>query len=175
MINANRIEELNKEQLIELCKMFAKNWIAHDGCWFLALEKKYDMDTAIEVDIEAWRNFTVIEAKKIMRFLGLEKKSGVSGLKQALAFRLYSSLNEDEIIEENGNTVLYKVKTCRVQAARRRKNLSDFPCKQVGVVEYGYFAKTIDESFETECISCPPEITDNDYYCIWKFTLNPNN
>ena len=171
MITAERIEDLNKEQLIELCKMFAKNWIAHDGCWFLELEKRYDMKTAIEVDIEAWRNFTVVEAKKIMRFLGLEKNSGVKGLKQALAFRLYSSLNDDKIIEIDEKTIVYQVKTCRVQAARRKKNLQDFPCKQVGVVEYGYFAKTIDENFETECISCPPEITDDEYYCIWKFTL----
>jgi len=66
-------------------------------------------------------------------FLGLEKNSGTNGLKQALAFRLYSSLNEDEIIKEDENTVLYKVKTCRVQSARRRKNLDD--CCRLGCQE----------------------------------------
>lgn len=171
MITADRIEDLSKEQLIELCRMYAKNWIAHDGCWFLELEKRYGMDRAIEIDIEAWRSFTVIEARKIIQFLGLEKDSGTAGLKKALAFRLYSSLNEDEIIEEDQYTLLYKVKTCRVQEARRRKKLPDFPCRQVGIVEYSGFAKTIDQNFTTECISCPPEITDDGYFCIWKFTI----
>ncbi|MFN3780828.1 MAG: DUF6125 family protein, partial [Candidatus Kapaibacteriota bacterium] len=63
------------------------------------------------------------------------------------------------------------VKTCRVQEARRRKNLPDFPCKSVGLIEYSLFAKTIDNRFETEVISCPPEVTDSEYYCIWKFVL----
>jgi len=33
------------------------------------------------------------------------------------------------------------------------------------------FTSTIDKRFETQCISCPPGITNPDYYCIWQFTL----
>jgi hypothetical protein len=172
MKNVEKIEDLSKDELYQLTKMYAKNWLAHDGCWFLALEEKYGMDVAIEMDTESWRRFTVVEAKRIMEFLELGKNSGLEGLKKALAFRLYASLNEDEIIvNQEEKTLEYRVKTCRVQAARRRKGLKDFPCKSVGIVEYGYFAKTIDERFETEVISCPPDITNPDYYCIWKFTL----
>ena len=172
MKDVEKIEDLSREELLELTKIYAKNWLAHDGCWFLAAEQKYDMDVAIELDTESWRKFTVVEAKRIIEFLQLGKNSGIQGLKKALRFRLYSSLNEDEItISEDGKTLDYWVKTCRVQAARRRKGLEDFPCKSVGIVEYGYFAKTIDERFATGCISCPPEITNPDYYCIWRFTL----
>lgn len=168
----NKIEDLSRDELLTLLNIYAKNWIAHDGCWFLAVEEKYGMDTAIELDTESWRKFTVVEAKRIIQFLELGKNSGIEGLKKALRFRLYSSLNEDDIeVSEDGKTLEYRVKTCRVQQARRRKNLPDFPCKSVGIVEYGYFAKTIDERFETECISCPPDITDPEHYCIWRFTL----
>ena len=171
MVEKERIEDLTREELIELTGIFAKNWIAHDGSWFLSIEEKEGIEKAIEYDIEAWRKFTVVEAKRIIGFLGLEKNSGVEGLKRALAFRLYSSLNEDEIVVIDEKTVEYRVKTCRVQAARRRKGLKDFPCKQVGIVEYSLFAKTIDERFETEVVSCPPDITEKDYYCFWRFTL----
>ena len=170
MKKANIIEDLNREELLELTNIFAKDWLAHDGCWFLAIEEKYGMDIAIEADTESWRRFTVIEAKRLIDFLELGKNSGIDGLKKALRFRLYASLNEDEIVV-NGNTLEYRVKTCRVQSARRKKGLPDFPCKSVGIVEYGYFAKTIDDRFETECISCPPEITNEDYHCIWRFKL----
>ena len=122
------------------------------------------------MDTESWRKFTVIEAKRLIEFLDLDNNSGIEGLNKALSFRLYASLNEDEIVI-NGNTLEYRVKTCRVQSARRKKGLKDFPCKSVGIVEYGLFGKTIDERFDMECISCPPEITQSDYYCIWKFKL----
>ncbi|MEN8153288.1 MAG: DUF6125 family protein [Acidobacteriota bacterium] len=171
MINKEKIEDLSREELLELTKVYAKNWIAHDGSWFLSIEKEMGMDKAIHFDTEAWRMFTVVEAKRIMGFLGLEKNSGINGLKRALGFRLYSSINEDEIVVVDEKTVEYRVKTCRVQEARRRKGLEDFPCKSVGIVEYSYFAKTIDERFETEVVSCPPDITEPDYYCFWRFTL----
>ena len=172
MKDIEKIEDLSREDLLKLANNYAKNWLAHDGCWFLAAEQKYGMDVAIELDTESWRKFTVIEAKRIIEFLELGKNSGIEGLKKALRFRLYATINEDEVyVGEDGKTVEYRVKTCRVQAARRRKGLDDFPCKSVGIVEYSYFAKTIDERFETECISCPPEITNPDYHCIWKFTL----
>jgi hypothetical protein len=93
------------------------------------------------MDKEAWRRFTVIEAKRLIDFLGLEKNSGIDGLKKALSFRLYSSLNEDEIVIESSNVLRYCVKTCRVQSARRKKRLTDFPCKSVGIIEFFLFSE----------------------------------
>ena len=171
MTKSNNIEDLSKEELLQLNKIYAKNWLAHDGLWFQSIEEKYGMDMAIDMDREAWRKFTVIEARRLIDFLQLGRNSGINGLKKALLFRLYSCLNEDEIVVESNNVLIYRVKTCRVQMARRKKGMADFPCKSVGIVEYSLFAKTIDESFETEVLSCHPDITDTDYNCIWKFTL----
>ncbi len=165
------IETLSREQLLELLKIYAKNWLAHDGCWFLAIEKKLGIDKAIELDRDSWGQFTQIEARRLKEFLNLGECSGIEGLKKALALRLYSTINEQFSKVEGKNTLVHYVKTCRVQEARRRKNLPDFPCKSVGLIEYSLFAKTIDNRFDTEVISCPPDITDSDYYCIWKFIL----
>jgi hypothetical protein len=63
------------------------------------------------------------------------------------------------------------MENCRVQAARKRKNLPDFPCKPVGILEYTYFAKTIDPRIETRCISCPPDPHPEEYYCSWEFRI----
>ncbi|MBU4268230.1 MAG: hypothetical protein KJ808_05220 [Acidobacteria bacterium] len=171
MIKADRIGELSREELLQLTQVYAKNWLAHDGSWFLSIEEKYGLAKTIEIDIESWRKFTVIEAARLIEFLQLGKNSGVSGLKKALAFRLYASLNEDEIVLIDKNTLEYRVKTCRVQQARRRKKLADFPCQPVGLVEYGLFASAIDAAFHTEVVSCPPHVTRPDHYCIWRFRL----
>ncbi len=171
MLKAENIGDLSREELFELNKIYAKNWLAHDGLWFQAIENKYGMDLAIDMDREAWRRFTVIEARRLIEFLNLGKNSGIAGLKKALLFRLYSSLNEDDITVEEENVLVYRVKTCRVQYARKKKGLSYFPCKSVGIVEYSLFAETIDERFETEVVSCHPDITDTECNCIWRFTL----
>lgn len=167
----SNIEELPREKLLELCNIYAKNWLAHDGLWFQSIEQKHGMDEAMEHDINAWTKFTVIEARRIKQFLGLPERAGIDGLRRALRFRLYASLNIDEI-EITGNVLVYKVKSCRVQSARERKGMPYHPCKAVGIPEYSLFAKTIDDRFEMEAISCFPDMVDEDYKCIWKFTLN---
>ncbi|MFN3781483.1 MAG: DUF6125 family protein, partial [Candidatus Kapaibacteriota bacterium] len=154
----SNIETLSRERLLELLKIYAKNWLAHDGCWFLAIEKKLGIEKAIELDRDSWEQFTQIEARRLKEFLNLGENSGIDGLKKALAFRLYSTINEQFSEKEGNNVLVHYVKTCRVQEARRRKNLPDFPCKSVGLIEYSLFAKTIDNRFETEVISCPPEV-----------------
>ncbi|HDQ74094.1 MAG TPA: hypothetical protein ENN19_18665 [Chloroflexi bacterium] len=163
--------QLSKEQLIDLLEDAAKNWLAHDGLWFLAAEEKFDMETAIELDRRAWEQFTVIEAKRIMRRLGLEPGGGIPALKQALQFRLYARINEQEIVDVDERTFIFRMNKCRVQTARQRKGLPDFPCKPVGLVEYANFATTIDPRFRTCCIACPPDPHPDDYWCAWEFTL----
>lgn len=166
-----KIDELPKEKLLELIADFSKNWLAMDGVWFQSIEQKFGMDEAMEHDKNAWVRYTVLEAKRIKKFVGLPERAGLSGLEQALRFRMYSPLNKDTI-EQEGNVLTYKVQSCRVQMARTRKGMELHPCKSVGILEYSGFARTIDERFSTECVSCYPELTDTTCACIWRFTLN---
>jgi hypothetical protein len=165
-------EEFSKDQLISIIKMHAKNWLAHDGCWFLAAEEKYGLKEAINIDKESWKRFTVIEAKRIMKEFDIQKESGLNGLEKALDLRLYASINLQEIDRVDQNKIIFKMKTCRVQAARERKNLPHFPCKEVGIVEYSGFANTIDSRIKTKVIACPPDTLERDYHCGWEFTLS---
>jgi hypothetical protein len=143
------IETLSREQLMQLVEIYAKDWLAMDGVWFQSVERKFGMEEAMEHDRNIWKSFTVIEAQRIMEFLRLPARSGLEGLKKALSFRLYANINDDETIIE-GNTLIYRVLDCRVQTARARKGMEYHPCKSVGMIEYGGFAKTIDSRFETE-------------------------
>lgn len=166
-----QLKDLSREALEELISNLAKRWIAHDGLWFLAAEEKFDLETAIELDIKAWEKFTVIEANRVMQFLGLEPGGGLKTLETALGFRLYAFLNQQAIEWVDENTLVLKMVNCRVQAARQRKGLPDFPCKPVGLVEYSGFASTIDPRIKTRCIACPPDPHPEEYFCAWEFTL----
>ena len=94
----------------------------------------------------------------------------MEGLSKALSLRLYANVNKDEIIID-GNTLTYRMLECRVQHARSVKGMGFHPCRSVGIVEYGEFAKTIDDRIECRCLSCFPDVTDDTCHCSWLFTL----
>ena len=56
------IEALSKEKCLILIRNFAKNWLAHDGLWFQAVEQAHGLDHAIDLDAQAWSRFSPIEA-----------------------------------------------------------------------------------------------------------------
>jgi hypothetical protein len=129
------------------------------------------MDAALAVDIEAWRKFTVIEAKRIMSRLKLEPGQGIPALVECLKHRFYARINLQEAIEVTDNRAVFRMLDCRVQSARRRKGMAEHPCKSVGIVEYGEFARTIDPRIVTRCIACPPDPVPDEFWCAWEFTL----
>ena len=95
---------------------------AMDGVWFQSVERKLGMHEAMYHDAEAWKRFTVIEARRIKAFLKLPERAGLTGLSNALSLRFYANINRDEIVI-SGNTLTYRVLDCRVQTARARKNI----------------------------------------------------
>lgn len=163
--------DLPKEELVRIIVDDAKNWLAHDGLWFQAIERKHGMDEAIDADREAWRRFTVIEAKRIMDRLGMKPGGGIPALVECLKHRLYARLNLQEVVEQTENRVVFRMLDCRVQSARKRQGLDDFPCMSVGIVEYSEFAKTVDPRIQTRCIVCPPGSHPKTYWCAWEFTV----
>jgi len=166
-----KAKDMTKDELLGLLEDAAKNWLAHDGLWFRAAEDKFDIQTAIELDKAAWEKFTVIEAKRIMKRLGMEPGGGIPALIQCLQFRLYAHINVQEVVEESEKRCVFHMNKCRVQDARKRQGLADFPCKPVGIIEYSLFASTVDPRIKTRCLVCPPDPHPEGVWCAWEFTL----
>jgi hypothetical protein len=167
------LEALPREELIRIILDDAKNWLAHDGLWFQAVESAQGMEAAIAADRKAWEAFTVVEARRIMERLGLRPGGGIPALLECLRHRLYARLNVQEVAEASPDRAVFVMRDCRVQSARRRKGLPDFPCKTVGIVEYAEFARAVDPRIRTRCIACPPDPHPDDAWCAWEFTLAP--
>lgn len=169
--NVRMLESFSKDELIRIIVDDARNWLAHDGLWFQAVECEHGMEAAIGADRAAWEQFTVIEAKRIMDRLGMRSGGGIPALLECLQHRLYARLNPQEAIEVSDRRAVFVMRDCRVQTARARKGLPDFPCKPVGLVEYEGFARTVDPRIRTRCISCPPDARTPGVACAWEFTI----
>jgi hypothetical protein len=165
------LRSLDKEELVRIVMDDAKNWLAHDGLWFQAVESAHGMDEAIAADRAAWERFTVVEARRIMERLGMKPGGGIPALLECLRHRLYARLNSQEARAVSESRAVLVMRDCRVQSARTRKGLPDFPCKAVGLVEYAGFASTVDPRIVTSCIACPPDQHAADFWCAWEFTV----
>ncbi|MBU1702289.1 MAG: hypothetical protein KJ970_08780 [Candidatus Eisenbacteria bacterium] len=166
--NAN----LSNDELRAALADASKLWLAHDGLWFLEWEKRHGMEEAIEADTEAWRVFAKLEARRIMKRLGIEPGGGISALLKCLPHRLYANICRFTMHRRGDNEAKIRMNECRVQDARARKDLPPFPCKSVGIVEFSTFAKTVDRRFEVECVQCPPDEMSPGGWCEWVFTLS---
>jgi hypothetical protein len=161
-----------REQKLQFMGELAKNWLANDGIWFQSVERAHGMNDAKRCNDTCWTRFSPFEAWSIKQFLGLPEQAGLDGLKKGLQLRMYAFINRQSIIDEGPNAILFQMNDCRVQSARKRKGLPDYPCKSVGLVEYGYFAETIDSRINTECVGCPPDSHPDEWFCAWRFTIN---
>lgn len=167
--------EMEPAVLLALKDRLAKNWLVNDGIWFQALEGSEGMNDAKRCNDSCWAQFSPVEAQAIKKLLGLGDHSGLAGLKRALGFRVYESINRQSIVDETPDSFVFQMNRCRVQDARKRKGLADYPCKSGGLVEYAYFARTIDKRITTECLGCPPDAHPDEWYCAWKFSLPAEN
>lgn len=171
MRDTSVFQSMSREELLRALEMFAKNWLAHDGCWFLGAEERLGMEKAIELDTAAWQRFAVTEANRIMSTFKLPADGGLQSLAQALQLRQYSLINVQRLEwSEDGQCLRLFMDVCRVQETRRRKGLPDFPCKSVGTVEFEMFARTVDPRIRTQCLHCPPAAPAGKY-CGWEFRI----
>lgn len=164
--------DLSAERMEKLLDTVAFNWLANDGVWFQAMEFTHGMNDAKRCNDSCWAQFSPFEAWSIRRFLGEDLAPGLAGLKQALNFRVYGRINRQSFEDDGANAFIFRMDECRVQAARKRKGLEDYPCKSAGLVEYTYFARAFNPTIKTECIGCPPDPHPENWYCAWRFSLD---
>ena len=166
-----KLKNLSREELIDLARGSGANWLVTDGVWFQAVEKAHGMDAAKRANDLCWSRLSPHEAFYIKRVLGLGERPGLAGLKAALGLRNYTLVNRQSMHDVDEHSFIFQMNDCRVQSARKRRGLADYPCRSAGLVEYPTFASSIDPRIVTECVGCPPDPHPDEWYCAWKFTL----
>ena len=162
---------LGADNLSKLLEAMAVNWLALDGVWFQSVETREGMAAAKEINDGCWASFSPLEAARIKELKGLPEAGGLEALAGTFLHRMYGAINEQKVFFEEDGALVMQMTKCRVQNARQRKGLPDYPCKSAGVVEYSTFAATVDKRIECECIACPPDPHPADYFCAWRFRL----
>lgn len=137
--------DLNEQQLLELAQYA---FIRLDGAWFLALAKKFGVETAWEMDVETWKSFSYIFGKRIRKEMSSEPEwpgDFISALE--ILSRLLGIKGRE--ISTSGDSVTVRVTECETQKAIAKAGIAD--CGIATVASYtgvarGLFGKEADVS-----------------------------
>jgi len=165
------LRTMKPEQLSALREALSINWLANDGIWFQAVEERHGMTVAKECNDSAWARFSPFEAACIRAAREIPDPDPLIRLDAALRMRLYAHINKYTIVRVDPTTLVLEMNDCRVQSARKRRGLPDYPCKSGGMVEYTTFASAIDPAIRTECVGCPPDEHPAEWFCKWRFEM----
>lgn len=164
-----RLDNLTKNELLDVIRMFSKNWLTLDGLWFTLVEDRYGLEAALDLDLKMWERNASIEARRIKKDMGIEG-GGVKGVLRALRFMTFDPSMPFEYSLDGPNEAHMWTTICRPQDGRMRAGRGEFPCKPMGFACYGTLAKSIDPNVKVACVFCPPDSHPPDVWCKWRLT-----
>lgn len=165
----NTLESMTKQELLNVIKMFSRNWLTVDGLWFTLVEDKYGLDAALDLDLKMWERNALIEARRIKKYMGIEG-GGIKGVLKAIRFLTVDPSNPFEYSIDGAHEAYIWYTSCLPQEGRIKGGRGEFPCKLMGLACYGILAKEIDPGVNVECVFCPPDDHPSGVWCKWKLT-----
>lgn len=134
---------LSTEQLLEISQY---SIIRLDGAWFLALARKFGKETAWEIDVEAWKQFSYVFWKKIRKDIIPNPIWPESFLDTLEIFSKILKIEGRKVFIES-DIIRVQVIDCEIQRAIAKAGIAD--CGIVTVCTYqglmnGLFGKEMD-------------------------------
>jgi hypothetical protein len=161
------LEAMSKSQLIELLKLYAQLLLTVDGLWFMGTEKTRGVDDAIKLDKEVWRQFGMLEANRMKKFLGMDSIVTLEDFfKIILLSPMWVSVGTKAEIQSGRS--FFSVTNCHSQKARIRQGLGEFPCKSVGEAYLEGFVPALNPNLKYRCVFCPPDQHPENEWCKWE-------
>ncbi|MFX1238554.1 MAG: DUF6125 family protein [Promethearchaeota archaeon] len=173
LTNEELLQELSKEQLINLVKIYGHLLMTIDGWWFLGVEKVLGRDKAIKLDENSWRQYAKTEGVLMKKFFNVENKSKLS-LKESIDIFLLSPIwgNHGGEAEFEQNKCNISIRDCKSQKERIKHGLGEFPCKGVGIAYAESMKQILNPNLNVKCNVCPPDDHPDDLWCKWEISLN---
>ena len=135
--------DLTNKQLLEIAQF---SIVRMDGAWFLALAREFGVETAWNMDVEAWKQFSYVFGKRIKQDFIPDPKWPDSFLEATDILFKVLNIEGREVINDKGSITI-RVTECEVQKAIAKAGVAD--CGIVTVHTYegitrGLFGKDTD-------------------------------
>jgi len=165
------LEKLPKKTLIEMAKVYSRNWQSLDGNWFGLVEAEFGLETAVRLDLKSWEKQAVLEAQRIKKALQLDE-GGLASVLTVLSFMTWQLTSPlFEIEEEGPERIVFYYPHCAVHESRNRQNKPVFPCKTMKLGLLSSIARVVEPGAVVKCLSCPPDPPKADFWCKWELAF----
>lgn len=165
------MEDLSREQLLALLRAYARQVMAVDGFWFMAVEERHGHQAAYDMDCAVWDKAGPHEARLVARALGVDGRRDLATLLDILKLCPTWYALGSEVALETPHRGLLTVRDCSVQKNRARLGLEEFACKEVGLLIARAYAHALNPAVKVSCRVCPPDPHPPDLWCQWQFEL----
>jgi hypothetical protein len=127
--------KLTMEEILDISQYA---FVRMDGAWFLALAKKYGIDAAWEMDVEAWKQLSYLLGKKIRKnYIPAPVWPG-SFLDALEVFSTILKI-EGRSISIEGDSIIIRATDCETQKAIAKAGIAD--CGIVTIETYQNLVK----------------------------------
>jgi hypothetical protein len=157
----------NTENLKKYVKLLLNHYQVVDGYWFSYVEREYGLESAVRINEEIWSRIATRTAKDIKSSFDIKGK-GVERVWNALKLLPWYTITNYEVNVEEDSLVI-TIPVCLPQGIRAKKNLGEYPCKEMHRRVLENFVKEIDDSIGVTCVFAPPDEHPKDVYCKWIF------
>jgi len=160
-----QIREEEKDKYVEF---LLRQYRLVDALWFLAVEDRFGLEAAVELNEKVWEEMGGRSAREIKKRFEI-KEGGLKGFLRAIKYFPWCIILGFEFEEREGRLLL-RVRNCLPQIARIKSGRGEFPCKSMHLKEFKAFCREIDEKLSVKCVFAPPDDHPSDCFCLWEFT-----
>ena len=137
------VKNLTNDAILNLSEL---SFARLDGAWFMAVAKKYGIEAAWEMDVEAWKQFSYVMGKNLRKNIITEPVWPGSFL-DALEIALNLLGMRGRSVSMEGNAIIVRVTDCDIQKAIAKAGIADCGIATVETYKglaHGVFGKKID-------------------------------